>query len=177
MKALVYESNVGTLYMVILNVMGNALFVSSVPPDSVLPMIQDVQRGKSSPLPVGNLHNKWEDIATMPGCRLIYVGRPLWESMRESGRQAFKEILPQFKTSFPRAFVVVPSTIKNRNARHRVIDAICRNFKAEKSSNNLIIHLASLEHYTALIKTIKNSKGNNKEFCRIISGSDVLPIY
>lgn len=177
MKALVYESNEGTLYMVILNVMGNALFVSSVPPDSVLPMIQDVQRGKSSPLPVGNLHNKWEDIATMPGCRLIYVGRPLWESMRESGRQAFKEILPQFKTSFPRAFVVVPSTIKNRNARHRVIDAICRNFKAEKSSNNLIIHLASLEHYTALIKTIKNSKGNNKEFCRIISGSDVLPIY
>lgn len=177
MKALVYESNGGTLYMVILNVMGNALFVSSVPPDSVLPMIQDVQRGKSSPLPVGNLHNKWEDIATMPGCRLIYVGRPLWESMRESGRQAFKEILPQFKTSFPRAFVVVPSTIKNRNARHRVIDAICRNFKAEKSSNNLIIHLASLEHYTALIKTIKNSKGNNKEFCRIISGSDVLPIY
>lgn len=177
MKALVYKSNGGTLYMVILNVMGNALFVSSVPPDSVLPMIQDVQRGKSSPLPVGNLHNKWEDIATMPGCRLIYVGRPLWESMRESGRQAFKEILPQFKTSFPRAFVVVPSTIKNRNARHRVIDAICRNFKAEKSSNNLIIHLASLEHYTALIKTIKNSKGNNKEFCRIISGSDVLPIY
>lgn len=177
MKALVYESNAGILYMVILDVMGNALFVSSVPPDSVLPMIQDVQRGKSSPLPVGNLHNKWEDIATMPGCRLIYVGRPLWESMRESGRQAFKEILPQFKTSFPRAFVVVPSTIKNRNARHRVIDAICRNFKAEKSSNNLIIHLASLEHYTALIKTIKNSKGNNKEFCRIISGSDVLPIY
>lgn len=177
MKALVYESNAGILYMVILDVMGNALFVSSVPPDSVLPMIQDVQRGKSSPLLVGNLHNKWEDIATMPGCRLIYVGRPLWESMRESGRQAFKEILPQFKTSFPRAFVVVPSTIKNRNARHRVIDAICRNFKAEKSSNNLIIHLASLEHYTALIKTIKNSKGNNKEFCRIISGSDVLPIY
>lgn len=177
MKALVYESNAGILYMVILDVMGNALFVSSVPPDSVLPMIQDVQRGKSSPLPVGNLHNKWEDIATMPGCRLIYVGRPLWESMRESGRQAFKEILPQFKTSFPRAFVVVPSTIKNRNACHRVIDAICRNFKAEKSSNNLIIHLASLEHYTALIKTIKNSKGNNKEFCRIISGSDVLPIY
>lgn len=177
MKALVYESNAGILYMVILDVMGNALFVSSVPPDSVLPMIQDVQRGKSSPLPVGNLHNKWEDIATMPGCRLIYGGRPLWESMRESGRQAFKEILPQFKTSFPRAFVVVPSTIKNRNARHRVIDAICRNFKAEKSSNNLIIHLASLEHYTALIKTIKNSKGNNKEFCRIISGSDVLPIY
>ena len=177
MKALVYESNAGILYMVILDVMGNALFVSPVPPDSVLPMIQDVQRGKSSPLLVGNLHNKWEDIATMPGCRLIYVGRPLWESMRESGRQAFKEILPQFKTSFPRAFVVVPSTIKNRNARHRVIDAICRNFKAEKSSNNLIIHLASLEHYTALIKTIKNSKGNNKEFCRIISGSDVLPIY
>ena len=177
MKALVYESNGGILYMVILDVMGNVLFVSPVSPDSVLPMIQDVQRGKSSPLPVGNLHNKWEDIATMPGCRLIYVGRPLWESMRESGRQAFKEILPQFKTSFPRAFVVVPSTIKNRNARHRVIDAICRNFKAEKSSNNLIIHLASLEHYTALIKTIKNSKGNNKEFCRIISGSDVLPIY
>lgn len=126
MKALVYESNGGTLYMIILDVMGNVLFVSSVPPDSVLPMIQDVQRGKSSPLLVGNPHNKWEDIATMPGCRLIYAGRPLWESMRESGRQAFKEILPQFKTSFPRAFVVVPSTIKNRNARHRVIDAICR---------------------------------------------------
>lgn len=177
MKALVNESNGGTLYMIILDVMGNVLFVSPVSPDSVLPMIQDVQRGISSPLPEGNPRKKWEDIATMPGCRLIYAGRPLWESMREAGRQAFKEILPQFKTSFPRAFVVVPSTIKNRNARHRVIDAICRNFKAEKSSNNLIIHLASLEHYTALIKTIKNSKGNNKEFCRIISGSDVLPIY
>lgn len=177
MKALVYESNEGTLYVVILDVVGNALFVSPVSSDSVLPMIQDVQRGKSSPSPVNNFRNTWEDIATMPGCRLIYAGRPLWEAMRESGRQAFKEILPQFKTSSPRAFIVVPGTIKNRNARCRVIDAICRNFKAEKSSNNLIIHLASLEHYTALIKTIKNSKGNNKEFCRIISGSDVLPIY
>lgn len=38
MKALVYESNEGTLYMVILDVMGNALFVSPVSPDSVLPM-------------------------------------------------------------------------------------------------------------------------------------------
>lgn len=177
MKALVYESNEGTLYVVILDVVGNALFVSPVPPESVLPMIQDVQRGKSSPLPVGNLRNKWEDIAIMPGCRLIYAGRPLWETMREPGRQAFKDVLPQFETSFPRAFAVVPGTIKNRNARHRVIDAICRNFNAEKSSNNLIIHLAHLEHYTALIKTIRTSKGNNKEFCRIISGSDVLPIY
>ena len=177
MKALVYESNEGTLYVVILDVVGNALFVSPVSSDSVLPMIQDVQRGKSSPSPVNNFRNTWEDIATMPGCRLIYAGRPLWEAMRESGRQAFKEILPQFKTSFPRAFIVVPGTIKNRNARRRVIDAICRNFKAEKSSNNLIIHLASLEHYTALIKTIKNSKGNNKEFCRIILGSDILSVY
>lgn len=88
MKALVYESNEGTLYMVILDVMGNALFVSPVSPDSVLPMIQDVQRGISSPLPEGNPRKKWEDIATMPGCRLIYAGRPLW--MRFAGISKLK---------------------------------------------------------------------------------------
>lgn len=76
MKALVYESNEGTLYMIILDVMGNVLFVSSVPPDSVLPMIQDVQRGKSSPLLVVQSEKyDWLAIVTKrPVEELISVG-------------------------------------------------------------------------------------------------------
>lgn len=185
LHALVYETKTGELRLVVFDDMGNTGYAAPVPPESVLPMLNDLPDCGMWEMPahIINPRQWWNETAATPGTKLIYCRRhPVWEDMREAGRRAFAGLEPA--AYLPKSFIgkdilVLTGTIKNKETRRRILEAVRNDFDAVElgTSPALTFKLKSREDFSRLLSTIRESKNDGREFCRVVViGCDVFQV-
>lgn len=175
--ALVYETKTGELRLVVFDIMGNIRYAAPVPPEHVLPMLNDLQDCWMWEMPahIINPRQWWNETAVTPGTKLIYCRRhPVWDDMREAGYRAFAKLEPA-AAYLPKSFIgkdilVLTGTIKNKETRRRILEAVRNDFDAVElgTSPALTFKLKSREDFSRLMSTIRESKNDGREFCRVV---------